>query len=263
MDDWIARLCNYRANRVSHLALLGMRDELERRRDTLGKQLEQCEAAIQAATAHAEQKAGMDVARRGLRELEERIAATKRRAGAINAQLAAYADCTDPRYVRARELVAKQLGEQSIDELVRKARATHTLADDELVSRLGDMYDRRTALQHERRALAQQREADEQKYERAKSLERELRMSPQFNSRGGFGGMDWSALFMGYMAGSLTSRDVERSLASHWQEPSSSTSNSFWQESSSSSDRSSDSGSDSFGTSDSSDSGSYSSSDSF
>ena len=255
MDDWIARLCNYRENRVSQLALLGMRDELTRRRDMLGAQLEHCEQVIAAATEQAGKKAGMDAARRGLRELEEKIAAAKRRAGEMNEQLAAYADCADPRYVRARELVARQLGEHSIDELVRKAKLTHSLADDELVIRLSDMYEKRQGLLEQRRALNEQRQANSEKYGRAKSLERELRGHQQVNSRGSFDGLDWGAMFVGYMAGSLSSGDVERTLT-----------NAFHREIGFPDTRAgsgSDSGSDSFGTSDSSGDGSYSSSDSF
>jgi hypothetical protein len=215
LDGWVARLCHYRVNRVNHLALLGMREELARQKVSHAEQLVQTEAAIANLTAQAERKAGMDTARQRLQAAQERIADAKRRAGELNAKLAAYADCTDPRYLRARELVAKRLGEQSIESLFEKARATASLADDELVIHLSEMYERRKRLQAERRELSASRAEIAEKYNKVKELEREVRAQQQKGEQGSYDGLDWGKLFMGYMSGTVNSRDVEKSLMRH------------------------------------------------
>lgn len=215
LDGWIARLCHYSANRVNQLALIGIREELARQQVTQAEQLSHSEAVIANLTAQSEGRAGMDAARERLRRVEERIADAKRRARELGDKLARYADCTDPRYLRARELVAKRLGEQSIDALFERARATATLADDELVIQLSDMYDQRRALQDERRELSSRRAEIAGKYQKVKELEREVRAQQQRGEQGSYDGLDWAKLFMGYMSGAVNSRDVEKSLIKH------------------------------------------------
>lgn len=219
LDAWIARLCNYQGNRVNQLALLGMRDELARQQVTQAEQLSQSEAAIANLSADAERRAGMDAARRRLQQIEERILDAKRRARELGDKLARYADCLDPRYLRARELVAKRLGEQSIDALFEKARATASLADDELVIQLSEMYEKRRRLQDERQELSGRRAEIAEKYNKVKELEREVRAQQQSSGGNGgqasYDGLDWAKLFTGFMAGAVNNRDIEKTLVKH------------------------------------------------
>lgn len=218
LDHWIAKLCNYQANRVSQLALIGIREELARQQVTQAEQLSHSEAVIANLSSEAEGRAGMHTARERLRRVEERIQNAKQRASALNEQLARYADCTDPRYLRARELVARRLGEQSIDTLFEKARATASLADDELVIQLSELYEQRLRLQDERRELSSRRTEIADKYQKVKELEREVRGQQQRSGDGGQGsydGLDWGKLFMGYMSGAVNQREIEKSLVKH------------------------------------------------
>jgi DNA repair exonuclease SbcCD ATPase subunit len=218
LDGWIGRLCNFAENRRNHLALLGMRDELSRQRHTLADQLASADKVLAPLSAQAERKAGLDAARERLRQLERQVELAKGRANQMHDKLSAYADGKDARYVRARELVTRRLREQSIDKLMEQARATPMLADDEVVHHLSELYEQRRSLQQQQHQLAERRSETYAQYERAKALERDLRHHRQYMVHGRYdNGMDWAGLFMGYMAGAMTSHDVTRVLGEHLQ----------------------------------------------
>lgn len=219
LDAWIARLCNYHANRRNELTLLAMQEELARA-EGLGRQrLQALNNTLAAATAAAEASAGLDVLNAELARLKEEVKAEKQRAREIQTQLAPYAGKSDVRYRQARSLVAVSLQSHSAEELMERVRKTPGLADDalareaiELQSALKQQRDRIAALERERNAA-------QAEYQRAKELEYTVNQPVFSGGRYEYGsGLNLASLLVGYMAGRLTLDQATHEIAQYRQE---------------------------------------------
>ena len=219
LDGWIARLCNFHENRRNEMTLLAMRDALVKAEEETRQALQAPKDELAAATARAEEAAGMRSLREELARLEEAVKTEKKHANGIQAQLAPYAAKTDTRYVQARSLLAVELKSHSEEALMARVLQTPGPADDALAREVVGM---RTALQGMRRhigELEQQRAGAESDYRRAKDLERTLRHPSYAGSRYQYrSGMDLGSLLMGYMAGQLTLGQSAQEIGQYRQE---------------------------------------------
>lgn len=219
LDSWIARLCNYHANRRNELTLLAMQEELTRT-ESLGRQrLQVLGDRLAAITAAAEAYVGLDRLNAELARLKEEVKAEKQRAKEIHAQLASYASKSDVRYRQARSIVAVSLQSHSAEELMNRVRRTPGPDDDalareviELQSTLKQQRDRIAALERERNSAGAE-------YQRAKELEHTLRQPVFSGGRYVYGsGLDLGSLLMGYMAGRLTLDQTANQIAQYRQQ---------------------------------------------
>lgn len=205
LDGWIARRCNFHANRANELTLLAMQERLEREEKEGRERLQALNGALARMTSEQEKAVGLDKLGARLGRLKADIRDGKQRANQIQVRLASYADKSDPRYREARSLVAMALKSHSAEELMERVRQTPGAADDALAQRaialqadLRDLRARIAALQAERQAATND-------YGRAKELERTLRQPVYAGRRHAYRpGLDMASLIMGYMAGSLT-----------------------------------------------------------
>lgn len=219
LDGWIARLCNFHENRRNEITLMTMRDALTRMEEEARQELQSLSDRVAAATASAEEAAGMRGPKEELGRLDEAVKAEKKRANEIQAQLAPYAAKTDTRYVQARSLVAVALNEHSEEELMARVLQTPGLADDKLAREVVDL---RAVLQAQRRRIAElerQRGGADAEYQRAKELERTLRHRGYAGGRYRYDpGLNLGALLMGYMAGQLSVDQAAHQIGQYRQE---------------------------------------------
>ncbi len=219
LDSWIARLCNYHANRRNELTLLAMQEELARTEGLSRQRLQTLNDRLAATTAAAEASAGLDGLNTELARLKEEVKTEKQRAKEIHAQLALYASKSDARYRQARSIVAVSLQSHSGEELTERVRKTPGLADDALVR---EVIELQSALKQQRDssvALERERNAAETEYRRAKELEHTLRQPVFSGGRYVYGsGLDLGSLLMGYMAGRLTLDQTAHEIAQYRQE---------------------------------------------
>lgn len=205
LDGWIAKLCNYHANRSNELTLLAMREQLDREEKEGGERMQALNGALARMTAEQEKAVGLDKLMAALGRQEAGIRAGKQRAKEIQARLASYADKSDPRYREARSLVAMALKSHSEEELMAHVRQTPGGADDALAQGAIALQSELRTLRGRIAALEAERQAASADYGRAKELERTLRQPGYAGRRYEYRpGLDMASLIMGYMAGSLT-----------------------------------------------------------
>lgn len=219
LDSWIARLCNYHANRRNELTLLAMREELARAEGLDQQHLQTLKDKLAAITAATEASVGLDVLNAELARLKEDVKTEKQRAKEIHAQLVSYADKSDARYRQARSIVAVSLQSHSAEELMERVRQTPGLADDALAK---EAIELQSALKQQRNRIAgleSERNAAETAYQRAKELERTLRQPVFSGGRYTYGsGLNLGSLLLGYMAGQLTLDQAAHEIAQYRQE---------------------------------------------
>jgi len=219
LDSWIARLCNYDANRRNELTLLAMQEELNRAEEHGRQRLKTLKDTLAAITTTAESSAGLDVLDAELVRLKENVKTEKQRAKEIHEQLASFAGKSDVRYRQARSMVAVSLQSYSAEELMERVRQTPGPADDALAR---EVIELQSALKRQRdriAALERERNTAEAAYQRAKELEHSLRQPVFSGGQYSYGnGLNLGSLLMGYMAGRLTLDQATSEIAQHRQE---------------------------------------------
>lgn len=219
LDSWIARLCNYHANRRNELTLLAMQEELSRTEGFGQQHLQALNDRMAAITAAAEASAGLDKLNAELARLKEEVKTEKQRAKEMQEQLSLYASKRDARYRQARSIVAVSLQSHSVEELMERVRKTPGRADDALA---GEVVELQSALKQQRdriAALERERHAAEGEYRRAKELEHTLRQPVFSGGRYRYGGgLNLGSLLVGYMAGRLTLDQAAQEVAQYREE---------------------------------------------
>ncbi len=219
LDAWIAKLCNYHANRRNELTLLAMQEKLARTEDLAQQGLQTLHDKLATITAAVEEGVGLDVLNAELARLKESVKTEKQRAKEMHAQLTSYANKSDVRFRQARSIVAVSLQSHSAEELMARVRQTPGLADDALAR---EAIALQTALKQQCdhiAALERERHAAEAAYQRAKELERTLRQPVFSGGRYAYrNGLDLGSLLMGYMAGRLTLDQATHEIAQYRQE---------------------------------------------
>lgn len=266
LDGWIATLCNFHENRRNELTLTAMRETLDKASQERKARIDQISDKLKALVKTAEDAAGLHRLVEQVSELEKKVEREKKRANDIHARLKEYADKTDFRYRKAKELVAGWLKNLKADELLAQVKSTPDLRDDAIAKEVIDLH---ASLNEHRRLhqhLYSSREQADKSYNRAKSLERTLREKRYSSTNYEYdNGLDVGSLITGYMAGRMSvesavgevkkyQREVEEESAYYRSRSSSSSSGGFsfgGSSSDSSFSTSSSSGGDSFSTSDS------------
>ena len=137
----------------------------------------------------------------------------KGRANQIHQLMARYAEKMDERYLKARNLVLERMKRETPEELLLRANKTPDEADDAMVIEVGNLLNELKDVQKEEGQLTRQRSTAFAEYERAKSMERELRDSRYTSDRYEYpASFDINALMAGYMLGDLNKGAVLREV---------------------------------------------------
>lgn len=203
MDSWLATKVNYAANRKNELSLIAMAERneaMQAERETL---IQTLTPLISARLEQAREALGLSALLQQLEASRAAIDLAKQRANSIQPQLAGFALNQDPYYLRARQLLTDRLKTRSLGQLVDLASQTLDEADDRIVDQLQGLHLQLQGLEVERSAL--QLSPLEERYERAKKLQRTLRDEAFTGSDIYFDlSTDFEPLVTQYMDGSVT-----------------------------------------------------------
>lgn len=174
-DQLIALKVNFRANQASEHILLAMQARNEEQWLQRSSQLEQWEAEHRQQVDDARQATGMLPLQAEDRALVAHLSEAKAKANGLQAQLAEFAERSDPYFKRIAQRLAERLKARPLEDLMREAESTLDPRDDVLVKQLQQLH---PALGEARQQLLQlQQKRDELLaiYERVKDAERALR----------------------------------------------------------------------------------------
>lgn len=208
-DQWIAGLCNFSQNFSTEKTLAAMQEantsgHMERlsTRDALRRELT-------ATVQRARSKAGYEALETKLQQAESSLKEAKSRANRLQDELDTFASKTDHYFVEAQAELAKHLNTLSEDALQGLAEETDEQSDDEQVGRIAEYRRQRVQVQEEVKILTEEQVLAKKAYERAKDLERDLRSSRYTSSSYRYSdSLDMESLVLGYMAGTMSQRDV-------------------------------------------------------
>ena len=204
LDRWIARLCNFTRNSATERTLLAMQQANE----AVGKERQANRAAQEAERARLHQTAlsASDMPKLQARQQQARQAleAGKAQANAIHQRLEVFVNKRDEHFVKASELLSRQLAEMSSGTLEQLAGRTQGSQDDELVRRVSDLRAELDALRQHVPLLEQQCRDVADNYERAKQLERVLLSGDYISSRYDYLHVDLDVLLVGFMQGAMS-----------------------------------------------------------
>lgn len=213
MDAWVAHACNFKANQEVFLTLQGM---VEANKKALAPYIlaaEKARTSLLALTnlmVDAKKSSKLDA---DLERQTKGVEVLKGRANQIHQLMARYAEKMDERYLKARNLVLERMKRETPEELLLRAKRTPDVADDAMVIEVGNLLNELKDVQKEEGQLTRQRSTAFAEYERAKSMERELRDSRYTSDRYEYpASFDINALMAGYMLGDLNKGAVLREV---------------------------------------------------
>lgn len=215
MDRWIANLCNFATNRPNERLLRAMRQSNEESHTCLATAVGNLSAQIDSLTKAAEERSPLPKLNANRTFNTKLLSADKQRANAIHEDLAKFAEKTDARYVRAKELLAGRLQESSLDNLMSMARQTANPDDDAIVDEIARLRAELAAVRDEYRICKEEHTRAQDDYDRAKELERSLRTKRYVNDDYQYDrSLNLDSLLTGFMAGNLSATQVTRTVES-------------------------------------------------
>ncbi|RJX82258.1 hypothetical protein [Pseudomonas sp. LS-2] len=219
IDRWIARLCSFSRNRDAELTLLAMQQENEGSFKELECTRQLIHTELGKLYDAALAKAGVPVLKDRLAQVRIALEASKSFANELHLELQDFASKKDPHFARATSLLTDQLSAMSLERLEQMASLTATKTDDDLVRLVASQRDEFEAVKRHIRTLSDECRTAERAYERAKSLERDLRSSSYTGSGYTYAsGLNLDSLLTGYMAGSLSQSQVTSQVSRYREE---------------------------------------------
>lgn len=213
LDAWVAHACNFKANQEVFLTLQGMREANQHALQPFIEAADGARAALLALTNRMEDTSKTNKLGVELEKQTKGVEVLKGRANQIHQLMARYAEKMDEQYLKARNLLLERMKRESPEELMLRAQKTPDFSDDAMVSTVGNLLNELKKAQKEQSRLAQHRSGAYAEYERAKSLERELRDSRYTSDRYEYPpSFDVKALMAGYMLGDLDKGAVVREV---------------------------------------------------
>lgn len=205
LDNWLASKVNYAANRKNELSLIAMAQRNEAMQAEREAQILSLGTYITKRLKLARHEQGLYTLTSQLRESQAAIDSAKQHANMLQPQLAAFALNQDPQYLRARQLLTDQLKTRSIGQLVDLASQTRDEADDRIVEQLQTLHVQLKALETQKNALQQAQKTMQDRHERAKNLQRKLRIEANADSDVYFDlSTDFEQLLARYMDGDVS-----------------------------------------------------------
>ncbi len=216
LDRWIARLCNFTQNSAAERTLLAMQQANE----AVGKERQANRLAQETERARLHQAAlsasDMPKLQARQQQAQQALEAGKAQANALHRRLEVYVSKRDEDYVKASELLSRQLAEMSGGALEQLAGQTQGSQDDELVRRVSDLRAELDALRQRVPFLEGQCRDAADNYERAKQLERTLQSGDHISPRYDYSqNLNLDALLSGFVQGAISLSQVVNEVDSH------------------------------------------------
>lgn len=222
-DDWLAQATGYVLNAQSYRILSILPQKVGAAGVARTEQAKVKDSARNVLIKAVESKHGVPAARQILKVAETnkdtRLAQLKANQDAQNAMAAekrSIDSAKDPFLQRAKEELKAFFGSQDVATLRRRAAATATTKDDELVDLLERAENTINIQRKIAKQLITQRGEVEDKLRRAKALEARFSREDYDSSRARFdSSLNVDSLMVGYLAGSMTEASVFSTFSSN------------------------------------------------
>jgi hypothetical protein len=184
LDDWVARLVDYRETRADYHMLNELPIRLREHADQAAEEAERQQQALLALENQAAEKDGLgtlqsalDKAEEQLQQINEEIENHEKKHQQLLAQKADFAAGEDEHTQKAVEVLAAELEREDTIELYRQAQATPRPEDDAIVMQLHKLQQEEGKITQRLSDLKSDRQQQQKALEELAKLRREFRRS--------------------------------------------------------------------------------------
>lgn len=218
LDRWVANQVNYLANKASLDALLALKTANQTQWDILEGAAADCHSLVEELNAQFESTFSIGDARNNLLQAEADVHALKSKAKSLHGQLKPFASNDDIFHRKAQDLMSADLQNKSLSDLILQCASTPTEDDDSHAAIVKSEHERLTQIRAQIEDLKSARADAREHYDRAKDLERKIRVSTYAGSKYRFSsGLDLGRLLAAYTAGTLDAGRIVREVEKHAQ----------------------------------------------
>jgi chromosome segregation ATPase len=184
LDDWVARLIDYRQTRADYHMLNELPVRLREHADQAAEEAERQQQALLALEKQAAEKDGLDVLQTALdktqeqlQQINDEIESHEKKHQQLLAQKAEFAAGQDEHTQKAVEVLAAELEREDTIELYRQAQATPRPEDDAIVMQLHKLQQEESKITERLSDLKSDRQQQQKALEELAKLRREFRRS--------------------------------------------------------------------------------------
>lgn len=223
IDEWIAKLVNFKKNKEGYDFLTKMPVQMEKEIREREKEVELIVKNMRKVEKGLENKYGLTKVLeegRALGEKRAKVLGELEKTDKIHSdytkQRKDLNDTTDVYHDEAVKELKEYLKQNNIEDLKERARATLSTKDDSLINRI-ELIDHGIVELKEDIREGKKKEQDAYKVlEGLRSVEREFSRNEYHTSRSQFsGGFDINSLILGFVAGRYSAQDVNRKVKEH------------------------------------------------
>lgn len=216
LDGWLAVKIGFHSNAANYRMLLAMQEANLTRNAELKQEAEVAEEMVKTAAQRSFEAAGLSAMQSRLESVRKKINEHKRSANWFHTSLGKFALRTDDHSKKAQELILSSLRTRSFDEIQALVRQSTSASDTHAAARVA-VLQRELAGHHQTLpALEQARDIAEDRYNRAKDLERAIRSGDYAGTHYRYDqNLNLDYLILGYMAGNLDLTSVEGTVQRH------------------------------------------------